>query len=130
MSGNTFLRTTENAFIKVGRDMEKGPFSLGIYTERYGDNGISRVVTYTTDYFLYKDINMAVNGSNYELFMRSLLKLSETEAEADVPVKPYSYDPILVDPTARGVISLILTGVLPGAVLLVGLGIWYYRRRN
>ena len=130
VSGSTFLRTTESAFIKVGRDMEKGPFSLGIYTERYSDSGVSRVVTYTTDYFLYKDINMAVNGSNYELFMRSLLKLSETEAEADVPVKPYSYDPILVDPTARGVISMILTGVLPGAALLVGLGIWYYRRRN
>ncbi|MBP5608833.1 MAG: Gldg family protein [Lachnospiraceae bacterium] len=130
VSGMTFLRTTEGAYVKVGRDIEKGPFSLGVYTERYGEAGVSRVITFTTDYFLYKDINMAVNGSNYELFMRSLLKISETEEEADVPVKPYSYDPILVGPTSRGVLSFILTGVLPGAVLLVGIGIWYYRRRN
>ncbi len=130
VSGSTFLRTTAGAYVKVGRDIEKGPFSLGVYTERYSDTGLSRVVTFTTDYFLYKDINMAVNGSNHELFMRCLLKLSETEEEADVPVKPYSYDPILVGPTARGVLSFIFTGVLPGAVLLVGVGIWYYRRRN
>ncbi|MCR5251075.1 MAG: Gldg family protein [Lachnospiraceae bacterium] len=130
VTGTTFLRTTEGAYVKTGRDIEKGPFSLGVYTERHGEGGTVRMAVFSADYFLYPDINLAANGSNYELFMKLLSKVSETDELTDVPVKPYRYDPILVGPTARDIFSFLLIGVIPGAILLVGIGIWYYRRKN
>ncbi|MCR4642575.1 MAG: Gldg family protein [Lachnospiraceae bacterium] len=130
VTSQTFLRTGEEAYIQTDTLREEGPFSLGIFSVRYLAKGESRMAVFATDYFLYQDINRAVNGSNYELFMKVLGEVSETAENTDIPVKGYAYDPILVGNGVRGFFSVLFIGVIPAALLFSGIGIWYYRRKN
>ncbi|MBR5420693.1 MAG: Gldg family protein [Lachnospiraceae bacterium] len=130
VSARTFLSTGDKAYVDLGRDKEEGPFSLGVLVTRYLPEGVSRAVCFSSDYFLSQDINRAVNGSNYDLFMKCLSAVSETEDAVDVPVKAYAYDPILVGNGARDVCSLLFILLLPGVLLVAGTAIWYYRRKG
>ena len=130
VSSQTFLKTTDSAYISTENLREEGPFSLGVYSTRYLAKGESRMAVFATDYFLYQDINRAVNGSNYELFMKLLGEVSESAEYTDIPVKGYAYDPILVGNGVRGFFSVLFIGVIPAALLFSGIGIWYYRRKN
>ncbi|MBR1471977.1 MAG: Gldg family protein [Lachnospiraceae bacterium] len=125
----TFLRSTKESHTE-GAEEEQGPFSLGVFAEHFGAESTSHIVVFSSDYFMYKDINLAVNGANYDLFMKALGKVSETEDMTDIPVKGYAYDPILIGSTAKDFYAAILIGVLPGALLACGLFIWYRRRHG
>ncbi len=129
-TATTFLRSSRTSHTMGGGEEIQGPFSLGVYAERYGADSTSRIVVFSSDYFMYKDINLAVNGTNYDLFMKALAKVSRTDDITDIPVKNYSYNPVLVGNGARGFFSVVLIGLLPATLLLCGIVIWYRRRRG
>ena len=128
----TFLRSSRTSHTLVGESGEEiqGPFSLGVYAERYGADSTSRIVVFSSDYFMYSDINQAVNGTNYDLFMKALAKVSMVDDVTDIPVKSYSYNPVLVGNGARGFFSVVLIGVLPAVLLISGIVIWHRRRHG
>ena len=128
----TFLRSSRTSHTLGGESGEEiqGPFSLGVYAERYGADSTSRIVVFSSDYFMYSDINQAVNGTNYDLFMKALAKVSMVDDVTDIPVKSYSYNPVLVGNGARGFFSVVLIGVLPAVLLISGIVIWHRRRHG
>ena len=129
-TASTFLRSSRTSHTKGGEEEIQGPFSLGVYAERYGAENTSRMVVFSSDYFMYKDINQAVNGTNYDLFMKALAKVSQTDDIVDIPVKSYSYNSIVVANGARSFFSVVLIGIVPGVLLLSGIVIWYRRRHG
>ena len=130
VSAYSFLRTTESAHTAEVETEEAGPLSLAVFARRHGETGDTRPCAFASDYFLYRDINQAVNGGNYELFIKALGAVSEKPEQPDIPVKAYEYDPVLVDSGARNVFSMLLIGVIPSGLLLCGIFIWILRRRN
>ena len=79
---------------------------------------------------MYEDVNMAVNGNNYTVFINGVNKLlGKEEVESIIPVKNYSYDPIMMDEVAINLLSVILVGVIPLVFLSIGFAVWIKRRK-
>jgi len=124
----TFLRTTDHSQIRsTGIN---GPFSVAVYAERYLPDRMNKVAVFGSDYFLYDEINRAVNGSNYDLFLRTLKVISENENMIEIPVKNYSYDPLMVGQAAKSLLSVIFVALIPSVLLFTGGYVWYNRRRQ
>lgn len=131
-----FLKTTDYAYATTNYNMdvdetapEMGPFILGAYASKVYPEGTSEIVVFTSEYLLWNDINRAVNGNNYTVFMNAVGKLMGEEDTSFIPVKMYSFDPITMNSTARNVFSILLIGLIPAALILAGFNIWYIRRK-
>ncbi len=131
-----FLTTTEYAYSTTSYNMDvdetapvMGPFILGAYASKVYPDGISEIAAFSSEYFLGPDINDTVGGNNYNVFMNVLNKLMGEEKESIIPPKPFTYDPILMDSTARSIFSLLLIGIIPGGLVLAGFNIWFLRRK-
>ncbi|HPF29060.1 MAG TPA: hypothetical protein PLZ77_03020, partial [Lachnospiraceae bacterium] len=134
----TFLRTTENSYSKIDFETSAeqtdadiaGPFALGVYAEKIYPQSSSEITVFSSDYFLYQDVNMAVNGNNYEVFMNALFKMADGENTTSIPVKSYSFNQIIMDETARSIFSILLIGILPVVLLIMGFNVWFLRRKK
>lgn len=127
-----FLQTTQGAYIMdeySGEEAVNAPYYLGIYAQKTYENHASQIVVFSSDYFLYEDVNMVVNGNNYTLFMNGLNKIFGNTQSSVVPVKLYSYDPIMMDETAVWLFSAVLTILIPGIFVVLGIVVWWKRRK-
>ena len=124
----TFLSTTEQSSIRSSG--VSGPFSVAIYAERYLPEAVNKIAVFGSDYFLYDEINRSVNGSNYDLFIHTLKKISENDNMIEIPVKSYSYDPLMVSQAAKSILSVLFVALIPSVMLFIGGYIWYNRRRQ
>lgn len=131
-----FLMTTEYAYSSTSYNLdvdeeapEMGPFILGAYASKVYPDSISEIVVFSSEYLLWTDINRVVNGNNYTVFMNGLNKLMNEEERSIIPVKNYSYDPITINSAARNAFSVVLIGIIPGALVLAGFNIWFLRRK-
>lgn len=137
VTSEVFLKTTDHAYTMT--DFSEagltepgalGPFALGVYLERIASTATSSMVLFTSDYLLDSNINQVVNGNNYSLFMNALNKLTGQENQSVIPVKAYSYAPIVMNQIARTIVSYLLIGILPIGLTLAGGHIWYHRRKR
>jgi len=134
----TLLQTTASAYLLTDvTDLNKEiaetkRFILGAYIEKNRTESLSRVLVFSSEYFLYDNINDAVSGNNYELFMNGLAKLTGTDIVSVIPVKNYStdYNQIIIDSTAVYVFSWIMVGIIPVALVIAGLAMWIIRRKK
>ncbi|MDE6687698.1 MAG: Gldg family protein [Lachnospiraceae bacterium] len=131
-----FLTTTEYAYSTSSYNMdvdetapEMGPFILGAYASKVYPDGISEIVAFSSEYLLWSDMNEAVGGNNYSVFMNAVNKLMGEEEAGIIPPKPFTYDPILMNSTARSIFSVLLIGIIPGGLVLTGFNIWFLRRK-
>ncbi len=126
----TFLTSTESAGINGADSAEEGPFSLGVFVRKYLDKGSFRAAVLSSDYFLDPEINRAVGGNNHSLFIKLLTSVAETKDTADIPVKNYEYDRILVPGGVRSGLGIFFMAALPLMLIAVGLVIRGIRRRK
>ncbi len=130
------LMTTDYAYATASYNMETdetapemGPFILGAQASKVYPEGTSEIVVFTSEYFLWGDINRAVNGNNYTVFMKAVHALMGEEEASIIPPKTYSYDPVTMNSTARSIFSVLLIGIIPGGLALAGFNIWFLRRK-
>ncbi|MCR4586282.1 MAG: Gldg family protein [Lachnospiraceae bacterium] len=126
----TFLSSSESARLNGTDEDEEGPFSLGVYVKKYLDKGSFRAAVISSDYFLDPGINRAVGGSNHNLFIKLLTSVAETGEVADIAVKNYEYDRILVPGGVRTVMGGFFMAVLPLMMIAVGMIIREIRKRK
>ncbi len=131
-----FLKTTENAYCyESGEDetdatKETSMYALGVYAVKSYPDCTSQIVAFSSDYMLYQDIDSAVNGDNYDVFMNCVNKLvGKEENVSPVAVKYYSYSTIMINETFTNIFSLLLIVVLPAGIFIAGLFVWASRRR-
>lgn len=131
-----FLTTTEYAYSTTSYNMDvdetapvMGPFILGAYAAKVYPEGLSEIAAFSSEYLLWPDMNEAVGGNNYKVFMKAVNKLMGEEKVSIIPPKPFTYDPILMDSTARSIFSVLLIGIIPGGLVLAGFNIWFLRRK-
>ena len=137
----SILNTSDSAFSKLAgygmTTMEKeegdldGPFSVGMAaTEAIDKNVESKVVWYPTSQFLLTESDESSSGANYSIFLSSLNWMCRQESDISILSKDLGSDYLSLTAMQSNVWSIIMTVVVPVAIVLWGLMVWLRRRKR
>ena len=127
-----WLQTSEKGFpaFRVGDSSEKG--DEGVYTfGAIAEKGDTRIIWVATPSALSASMDSQSNGGNFGLAISAFNWMTDTESqlfEADAPVIKTSY--LTVSDAAFVTWGTVLVILLPVAVLILGIAIWYARKRR
>ena len=147
------LKTTDKAFLKTDPQKsenqsreegdETGEFVLGACLERTVDvteevspgsdakvTRQSKLVVFGSPYMTQETIDEYISGMNLKLFSAILSNMVSHATPVYVPVRPYAAQYVTVSQADSAFFGIILSGVLPGLVMVAGLVIWILRRRR
>lgn len=133
------LQTSDEAYSKLdGYDIttyEKeeedvdGPFYLAAASVITGEDYTAQMVYIPSTTFLSDNINQAISGTNHDFFMNGLEWLCNREDTISIRAKSLNTETLTVDEQTARNWELILMGVIPVALLVLG-GIVVYKRRK
>jgi ABC-2 type transport system permease protein len=89
----------------------------------------SKLVYYSSIYMLSDQINEAVSGANFDLFLNTLSWLTEKESSISIRAKSLDSESLVVDAGAAYNWEILMIGLVPIAILICG-GVVCYRRRK
>ncbi len=147
------LKTSEKAFLKKDPQEakstkpeegdEKGEFLLGVFRKWDSDitpedapEGSGRVIresqltVFGSPYMTQDAIDEYISGMNRKLFSQIMSQMVSRPTLISVPVKQYSQEYVVVPESDATFFGVILSGVVPGVLLLVGVVVWALRRRR
>jgi ABC-2 type transport system permease protein len=135
------LTTSDSAFSKISgyslTTYEKeagdiaGPFALAMLAEETVDDDTqSRVIWISSTYLLDDQTNMQVSGGNQDFFLNCLGYVIEQESSITIHAKSMSYDYLTMSSATGTMLTLLFVGILPLGYLLIGVRIWYRRKRK
>lgn len=138
---NAFLITSGDAFSKTEvMDMESiskkeegdisGPFAIGLETSKGKDDVIETMVIVASESIFTDQADDMVSGSNLQLFSNIISNFTEYKVNSIVPVKEYQVSNLVMTEAAKTVVSIIITIVIPAALLIAGFVIWFIRRKR
>lgn len=109
---------------------EMGPFSLVTAVEKTVDDVSSKMVVIGSESLFDSEVNSAVSGANYTLLMNIFSQLSEHKNTTAIAVKSLTYEVLQVTAAQAILWRNILMFLLPAALIVAGVVIWYRRRRR
>ena len=132
----TFLLTTSSqAFAKqAGLQMTTteredgdtdGPFHVGAISEKGGT-----LVWFTSGSMLYSSIDRTVAGANSNLVLNALGLMTEQEETISIRAKSLDEDGLILTSSASGLLSVIMIGVIPACLIVLGIVIYVRRKRR
>ena len=146
------LETGESAFLKKDPHTsetseweagdEKGKYILGLYREQVVNTSADhtegaadvkktgRIVVFGSPFMTQDSIDTYISGVNRKLFAEIFSKLVNHPVRIAVEPKSYAYQYVTVSLADARFFGIILSGVLPGLVLLAGLILLILRRRR
>lgn len=137
---NDLLKTTTASFVKkAGQNIttyEKedgdvdGPFSVAASSTLAAANGESKMVWFASPAIVSEQWDYYVNGGNSEVFLASVNWMCEKSVSLSILAKQMQVEALVVPESSSGAWSMILTIVIPVAVLGAGFYIWVRRRRK
>jgi ABC-2 type transport system permease protein len=141
ISTTQLLTTSDSAFSKISGyslttyDKEDGdiagPFALAMLAEdTIDEDTLSRVIWISSTYLLDDQTNTQVSGGNQDFFLNCLGYVIEQESSIAIHAKSMSYDYLTMSSAAGTMLTLLFVGILPLGYLLIGVRIWYRRKRK
>lgn len=135
------LTTSKKSYLKVDTSSgtgEKesgdldGPFSTGLYIEdKIDDDTTTKLVVYSSAGALSEQYTSTSQLANASLLENAVSGISGTSAqESSIDVKNLSYSTVSMGVGAQVFWSVLLVLIIPVALLVVGFGIWFVRRRK
>ena len=110
-----------------------GPFVIGMYVEEDIDQdhqADTQLVYYSTGYLLDPDYNLNVSGANAVLFGSTIRALGgEAAGRAAIPPKSMQVQYLSISVLAANFWAIFCSFVLPAAFVVIGVVIWFLRRR-
>lgn len=103
-----------------------GPFNVAAASEREE----ARLVWVTSSELLTDTVNAMVSGANSDLFMNSVEWMCGREETISIRAKSLDMESLTLTGAQSSFWSIVMIGVIPGAVLLVGLVIVIRRKRR
>jgi ABC-2 type transport system permease protein len=131
-SDNAFARTdvSNTSAQKASGDID-GPFALGAVVTKKLDNGkTSNIVVYSSANLFTADSDQYVSGNNQTLFTSTLSQFVNVQSSVNIPAKEYKLTQITISSANILLIALVITVVLPIALIVIGLVIWIERRKR
>lgn len=130
------LKTSETAYSKAAAlDMQTtekedgdadGPFTVAAASER----GEARMVWVTSAELLTDSVNAMVSGANSDLFMNSLDWMCDQAETISIRAKSLDEEGLTLTQAQSSFWSVVMIGVIPGALLLAGMVIVVRRKRR
>lgn len=142
LSVTKLLTTSSSAFAKAaGYDLttyEKedgdvnGPFALAVAISDTVDDGITSDIVWVSSAALVDDqTNTQVSGGNQDFFLNALGYLCQAEQSSlSIHAKSLSSDTLTMDSAAVSALTVAVVGVIPAAVIALGIVIWIRRKRR
>ena len=142
LSVTKLLTTSSSAFAKAaGYDLttyEKeegdvnGPFALAVAISDTVDDGITSDIVWVSSAALVDDqTNTQVSGGNQDFFLNALGYLCQAEQSSlSIHAKSLSSDTLTMDSAAVSALTVAVVGVIPAAVITLGIVIWIRRKRR
>ncbi len=89
----------------------------------------TRLAVYSSSMLLDASADSMVSGGNSKLFINTLSWLCGHDSSVSVPVKSLSVDYLTLTSASSSFWSILVIGIIPGAILIGGLMIWLKRRK-
>ena len=136
------LTTSSSAFAKaVGYELttyEKedgdvnGPFALAVAISDTVDDGITGDIVWVSSAALVDDqTNTQVSGGNQDFFLNALGYLCQAEQSSlSIHAKSLSSETLTMDSATVSALTIAVVGVIPAAVITLGIVIWIRRKRR
>lgn len=127
-SGKSYAQvyTGQTSFDKQEGDID-GPFSLAMtITEEY-DNAETRIVLYSTSYFINDSYLV---GGNADMFINSLSWMVDKEDSISIRSKDLTGESLSASKGASTKWTIVMCVVLPLACVTAGGMVWYRRRKR
>lgn len=102
-----------------------GPFHVGAVAESTG-----KLFWVTSDSLLDSYINSAVSGANGDLFLNALNWMGGQEESISIRAKSLDSSSLTVTQGESSMWSIIMIGLIPAALVAVGIVIWVRRKRR
>ncbi len=141
LSITPLLATSDAAYVKTDPnnattlDYEDGDIEgqtlVGVaVSEQVDDDVETRVVWYSSSYFLDASVDLRVGGNNTELFVSTLAWLGGADTTtASIAGRSMGISVLAVDATEASTVSTFMIGLIPAAFLIWGFVIWRARRK-
>ncbi|HIY03065.1 MAG TPA: GldG family protein [Candidatus Blautia faecipullorum] len=137
----SLLTTSDSAYSKVNVNTDtlektdediEGPFDLGVsITEQVDDDKTTQIIYYSTANLMDSQINQMVSGGNEQMITESLNWMCSTDEASAISIPSKSLEVSYLTLTAYDVSfwKICVLGLIPGAFLVVGFGVWLKRRK-
>ncbi|MCD8216560.1 MAG: Gldg family protein [Clostridiales bacterium] len=133
----SLLETSESAYIKTNIDTmttyskedgdEEGTFILGANVV---DSDTGAEVTVIASVVAFNDnVDSYVSGQNLALFKGIISGYSTSEVTVSIDAKEYSYDYLTISQAVVYISAFVLIILIPVVLVVVGILIWYRRRK-
>ncbi len=111
---------------------QEGPFVLAATSEALvtaeGEERRAHVFVCGSSSFYTEDLLRSANVGNSDLILQALAWCNEEEAQVNIPAKSMGAQQIAITRTSVFILATIFLGVIPGGLLLWGIGIFFRRR--
>lgn len=106
-----------------------GPFTLGVKAVKTNGETQSTAVIYSSENLFTDAADSMVSGANMKLFAGSLGEMTEETEGIAVPVKSYEESNLTIPQSYIILLGLLVTIIMPLAVLAGGFVVWLKRRK-
>ena len=109
-----------------------GPFALAVAISDTVDDGITSDIVWVSSAALVDDqTNTQVSGGNQDFFLNALGYLCQAEQSSlSIHAKSLSSETLTMDSAAVSALTVAVVGVIPAAVITLGIVIWIRRKRR
>ncbi|MCC8152637.1 MAG: Gldg family protein [Lachnospiraceae bacterium] len=133
----SLLETSENAYVKTDIETmttyskedgdEEGTFILGANVV---DSDTGAEITVIASVLAFNDnVDSYVSGQNLALFKGIVSGYSTSEVTVSIDAKEYSYDYLTISQAVVYISAVVLIILIPVVLIVVGILIWYRRRK-
>ena len=106
-----------------------GPFTLGVKAVKTNGETQSTAVIYSSENLFTDAADSMVSGANMKLFAGSLGEMTEETEGIAIPVKSYEESYLTIPQSYIILLGLLVTVIMPLAVLAGGFVVWLKRRK-
>lgn len=123
---NVAMSTT---FEKEEGDID-GPVCIGVKAEKALDEGSAVLYAFSSAQMFMDNADSAVSGNNKQLFSNIMGTVANHEVSVAIPVKSYEAEYLTASTGDIAFFGLIMVVMLPLLLIVVGMVIWFNRRKK
>lgn len=123
------LTATTNSTEKESNDID-GPFDLSVAITSTNDEKESKIIFTASDYLLDDSANKTVAGGNHDFILNALKWLCEQESGITIHAKSMDSQKLVLNASQANFWSFNIMIVLPLLVIIIGVIVWFKRRKK
>lgn len=123
------IDTASSSMVKGEGDID-GPFHLGVAVTSGSEETESRLAVYASSYILDESMVMYNQFANMDLLLNSIQWMSDTTPTLSIPTKSLQSTYLTINAAQFKFWSVLVIGVIPMAILGIGIVVTMKRRRG